>query len=193
MIVVLEGGDQAGKKTQAALLAAALRRRKQRVQVFSFPDYATPVGRQIKRYLAGRQGFAPRVLHCLLSANRWEMLDEIRDAVSKNHTVIMNRYVQSNLVYGTANGLPLAWLEGLDAGLPRADLVIILDVTQKESFRRKAAGRDEFERDAGLSRRVCALYKKMARGRHWRIVDASGTKEEVHGQIIKLLARKAGA
>ena len=48
----------------------------------------------------------------------------------------MNRYYHSNLVYGLANGLNQKWLESLDDGLPKADLVILLDVTQKESFSR---------------------------------------------------------
>jgi dTMP kinase len=43
----------------------------------------------------------------------------------------MNRYYQSNLIYGLVNGLPPEWLEHLDAGLPKADLVIVLDVNQK--------------------------------------------------------------
>lgn len=48
----------------------------------------------------------------------------------------MNRYYHSNLIYGLANGLKQSWLENLDVGLPKADLVILLDVTQKESFSR---------------------------------------------------------
>ena len=70
-------------------------------------------------------------------ANRWEKVDEIKKAQEKNSVVIMNRYAESNLVYGLANGLKLPWLEGLDAGLPKSDLVIILDVSQNESFKRK--------------------------------------------------------
>ena len=37
----------------------------------------------------------------------------------------MNRYYHSNLVYGLANGMKQKWLENLDAGLPKADLVIL--------------------------------------------------------------------
>ena len=59
----------------------------------------------------------------------------------------MNRYYQSNLIYGLANGMKRKWLENLDAGLPKADLVILLDVTQRESFRRKKTRRDKFEKN----------------------------------------------
>jgi len=44
MIIVIEGGDQAGKKTQSALLDKALRLRKLKTKIFSFPDYSTPIG-----------------------------------------------------------------------------------------------------------------------------------------------------
>ena len=43
----------------------------------------------------------------------------------------MNRYYHSNLVYGLANGMKEKWLDNLDVGLPKADLVILLDVTKK--------------------------------------------------------------
>ena len=69
-----------------------------------------------------------------MSANRWEKLNEILEAQEKNSVLIMNRYYHSNLVYGIANGMKQKWLENLDAGLPKADLVILLDVSQKNHF-----------------------------------------------------------
>ena len=49
----------------------------------------------------------------------------------------MNRYYHSNLVYGIANGLKEKWLQKLEEGLPKADLVIVLDASQNDSFSRK--------------------------------------------------------
>ena len=43
MIVVFEGGDQAGKKTQSALLEKRLKLAKIKTKLFSFPDYTTPI------------------------------------------------------------------------------------------------------------------------------------------------------
>ena len=65
MIIVIEGGDQAGKKTQSALLANALRKRKLKTKVFSFPDYTTPIGKEIRNYLNGKRKFPPQTIHCL--------------------------------------------------------------------------------------------------------------------------------
>ena len=40
--------------------------------------------------------------------------------------IIMNRYYQSNLVYGISNGVHINWLLNLDKGLPKEDIVIVL-------------------------------------------------------------------
>ncbi len=192
MIIVIEGGDQAGKKTQSELLAKALRARRLKTKVFSFPDYSTHIGREIKNYLRGTRKFPPQVIHCLLAANRWEKLPEIKKADSKNSILIMNRYVQSNLVYGLVNGLKLNWLEGLDAGLPKPDLVIVLHVSQKDSFRRKKSMRDKFEKNREFSKKVSKTYLSLAKNKHWKIVDGTGTKEEVHKSIMKIFSKKLG-
>lgn len=192
MIVVIEGGDQAGKKTQAAMLERALRKNGTRTRTFSFPDYSTPVGREIQKYLSGKRRFPPQVIHCLLAANRWERLRDIQRAQEKNSVLIMNRYYQSNVVYGLVNKMSRPWLENLDRGLPRADLVILLDVTQAESFSRKKSNRDKFEKDREFSRKITSMYRRVAKRRHWKIVNASGTREEVHLDIMRIVGKKAG-
>lgn len=192
MIIVIEGGDQAGKKTQSQLLANALRKQRISTKVFSFPDYSTPIGKEIKKYLNGKRRLPVQVVHCLLAANRWEKLKEIKDAISKNSVLIMNRYYQSNLVYGLVNGMKLDWLENLDVGLPKADLVILLDVTQKESFKRKKAKRDQFEKNREFSQKISRAYRQLARKKHWKIINASGSKNQVHQEILKVFAKKIG-
>lgn len=190
MIIVIEGGDQAGKKTQSELLAKALRKRKLKTKIFSFPDYKTPVGKEIKKYLLGKRKLPVQVVHCLLAANRWEKLKDIKDAISKNSILIMNRYYQSNLVYGLVNKMNLTWLENLDAGLPRADLVIVLDVSQKEAFKRKKTKRDEFEKNQKFSKKISEAYRKLAKKKHWKIVNASRPKEIVHQDIMRIFTKK---
>ena len=190
MIIVIEGGDQAGKKTQSELLTKALKARKLKTKLFSFPDYTTPIGKKIENYLNGKQKFPPQVIHCLLAANRWEKLDEIKKAISKNSVLVMNRYYQSNLIYGLANGLPASWLEHLDAGLPEADLVIVLDVKQKEAFNRKKQKRDKFEKNKKFSEKISNTYRKVAKEKKWKVVDASKSKEQVHKEIMKILSKK---
>ena len=192
MIVVFEGGDQAGKKTQSELLEKKLKTAKIKVKLFSFPDYSTPIGKEINKYLRGKRKFPPQVIHCLLAANRWEKLDEIKKAQQKNSVIIMNRYRESNLVYGLVNGLKIDWLENLDAGLPKSDLVIVLDVSQNESFTRKRANRDRFEKNRDFSQRISKTYRKMAKQKKWKIVNATKSKREIHEDIMKIFGKKIG-
>ena len=192
MIVVFEGGDQAGKKTQSALLEKKLKSEKIKTKIFSFPDYSTPIGKEISKYLYGKRKFPPQVIHCLLAANRWEKLDDIKKAQQKNSVVIMNRYRESNLVYGMVNGLKTDWLENLDIGLPKSDLVIVLDVPQSESFTRKKVNRDKFEKNKDFSKKISKMYRKMAKKNKWKIVDATKSKHEVHEDIMKIFGKKIG-
>lgn len=190
MIVVIEGSDQAGKKTQSELLAKTLRKNKIKTKVFSFPDYTTPLGKEINGFLHGKRKFPPQVIHCLLAANRWEKESEIKKAESQNSVLIMNRYYQSNLVYGVANNLSLKWLQGLDQGLPKADLVIVLDVSQKESFSRKKSNRDKFEKDTVFLQKISRTYRILAKKFGWHIINASQPKESVHNDIMRVLSKK---
>ena len=192
MIIVIEGGDQAGKLTQSTMLEKALKKRKIKTKLFHFPDYKTPIGKEIRKYLDGKRKFPSQVIHCLLSANRWEKLEQIKKAQEKNSIVIMNRYYHSNLVYGLANGMKEKWLENLDAGLPKADLVILLDVTQKESFNRQKTNRDKFEKNEEFLRKISKIYKTTAKKKHWKIIDATKSKQEVHEEIMKTFSKKIG-
>ena len=192
MIIVIEGGDQAGKLTQSTLLEKALKKRKIKTKLFHFPDYKTPIGKEIRKYLDGKRKFPPQVIHCLLAANRWEKLNEILTAQEKNSVLIMNRYYHSNLVYGIANGMKKKWLENLDTGLPKADLVVLLDITQKESFQRQKTHRDKFEKNEIFLRKISKIYLTTAKKKHWKIIDASKSKQEIHEEILKIFSRKIG-
>ena len=192
MIIVIEGGDQAGKKTQTELLSKALKKRKIKTTIFSFPDYTTPIGKEIAKYLDGKRKFPPQVIHCLLAANRWEKLNQILEAKEKYSVLIMNRYYQSNLVYGIANGLKSNWLENLDSGLPKADLVILLDVSQKESFNRKKTKRDKFEKNEEFLKKITKIYRTTAKKKQWKIVNASQPKDKVHQEILNIFSKKIG-
>ncbi len=189
MIIVLEGFDQAGKGTQSELLAKALRAKKLKCKIFNFPDYSTPLGKEIRYYLSGQRKFPPQVIHCLLAANRWEKLQDIEKVISKNYILIMNRYYQSNLVYGVANGLYLEWLSNLDAGLPKEDLVIVLDVKQKDSFKRKKTRRDKFEKNKEFAEKIIHTYRTLAKELGWELVNASQPKAQVHKSIMEVTLR----
>ena len=190
MIIAIEGSDQAGKKTQTAMLARVLKAQKIKTAIFDFPDYSTIIGKEINHYLHGKREFPPEIIHYLYAANRWEKLEEIEKFAAENSILIMNRYYHSNLVYGIANGLKEKWLQKLEEGLPKADLVIILDASQSDSFSRKKSKRDRFEKNKDFSKKISKIYRRLAKKHRWKIVNASGTKQEIHKEVLKIIFKK---
>ena len=183
-LIALEGIDQAGKKTQTRLLSASLRHEGFKVGTLSFPIYSSSSGRLIRSFLAGRTDTSPQALHMLYSLNRWENMETITNALKKNDFVICNRYTASNLAYGEARGLSVQWLASLDAGLPEARAVFVLDVPIPKSFLRKTRRRDVNERDRALLEKVRRNYRSLAHRFGWRLVDGTKPPNEVHERIL---------
>jgi len=78
----------------------------------------------------------------------------------------------------------------LDRGLPRASLVIVLDVPVLSSFGRKSSGRDVHERDKKLLLRVGLTYRRLAKKLDWKLVDANRPVEKVHEAVWSIVRRK---
>lgn len=188
-IIVIEGTDNAGKDTQSHMLFETLKDAGKACVILSFPDYKTPIGMEIEAFLNGKRDYPPQVKHLLFSANRWEKKKEIESLIEKGTIVIMDRYWQSNLVYGVANGMNANWLLKLDKGLPREDLVIALLVDPNISSNR-AITQDDFESDTKLAAKAYKNYRKFARQLNWKIIDGSKSKEQVHQEIKKIIRKK---
>jgi len=187
-IIVIEGIDKAGKTTQANLLLKKLKGKK--YVKFDFPDYSTPVGIEIKQFLDGKRDYSDEVKMMLLSANRWEKKSEIESIIGKGTTIIMNRYYQSNLVYGLSKGLKLKWLLALDEGLPKADLVVVIDIKTNTLVKRSRNDiTDTFEQDLDLIRNVRRNYKMLANKFNWHIIDGEDTVNIVNVQVVELVRK----
>ena len=186
-IIVVEGTDKAGKGTQSKLLINALKLSGRICTIMNFPDYTTPIGQEIRAFLDGRRNYAMEVKHMLLSANRWEKKDEIESMLKKDTIIIMNRYYQSNIVYGVSHDLSLKWLLNLDKGLPKEDVVIVLEVNPNTSYQRVPGGRDTFEMDQKLLMKVHKNYRKLAKQFNWKVVNGEKVSEQVHNKILNIV------
>ncbi len=187
-IIVIEGIDKAGKTTQANLLLKKLKSHK--CMKFDFPDYSTPVGKEIKQFLDGNRKYPDEVKMILLSANRWEKKAEIERIIGKGTTIIMNRYYQSNLVYGMSKGLKLSWLLALDEGLPKADLVIVIDIKTKTLVNRSKNGIiDTFEKDLKLIGKVKKNYRILAKKFNWRIINGENSVNDVNSEVLQIVKK----
>jgi dTMP kinase len=188
-IIVIEGTDKAGKGTQSRLLMNALKLSGKICIMMDFPDYTTPIGKEIRSFLGGRRSYATEVKHLLLSANRWEKKKDIESTIENGIIIIMNRYYQSNLVYGVSHGLNLNWLLNLDRGLPREDVVIVLEVSPDISYRRVPKDRDTFEMDQKLLAEVNKNYRKLAKRFNWKLINGEKFSEEVHNEIMGVVTK----
>lgn len=187
-IIVIEGSDKAGKGTQSRLLVDALKLSGKVCVIIDFPDYTTPIGAEIRAFLDGKRNYPNELKHILFSANRWEKKREIESMVDNGTIIIINRYYQSNLAYGISNGLNINWLLNLDKGLPKEDLVIVLEVSPKMSYKRTAAEyNDTFEKDQKLMADVHKNYRILARKFKWKIINGEKNREEVHQDIMKII------
>ena len=186
-IIVVEGTDKAGKGTQSKLLINALKLSGRICTIMDFPDYTTPIGQEIRAFLDGRRNYAMEVKHMLLSANRWEKKDEIESMLKKDTIIIMNRYYQSNIVYGVSHDLSLKWLLNLDKGLPKEDVVIVLEVNPNTSYQRVPGDRDTFEMDQKLLMKVHKNYHKLAKQFNWKVVNGEKVSEQVHNKIMNIV------
>jgi dTMP kinase len=190
-LIIIEGLDKSGKTTQSKLLFNFYEKvYTGQVRLMNFPDYSTRIGSEIKLFLQGKVEYANEVKHILLSANRWEKKFEIERLREQNKIIILNRYYQSNLAYGLANGLNFEWLINLDKGLPKEDIVIILDIDPDISYKRGIENDfilDKFERDKIFLKKARKYYLELAKKFKWHVINSDSDKNIIFEKIINII------
>jgi dTMP kinase len=188
MLIAFEGLDQSGKETQARHLRARLQQEARTVRAASFPDYGTPVGREIRQALDGERDFSPEVMQLLYVANRFEYKPRLDAWLRAGDLVVCDRYRASSVAYGEAMGLNPAWLEEIQQPLPPATLTVLLDMAPETAVARKQTGRDRFERDMALLARVRQSYQRQATAHGWVVIDAEQSKDDVREAVARAVA-----
>lgn len=187
VLVSFEGIDASGKNTQSKMLCDTLKENGLDFEFLSFPVYTTPIGQEIRNYLQRRTEYGIETLHTIYSANRYEFKSQIDRWVSEKKIVVLNRYCESNVAYGTAEGLPMTWLQNLESRMPQADHVFYLKITPELSSMRKTS-RDRFEGDLKFLKRVSQVYDAMAADPKWITLDAERDVEIIHYEITRTLS-----
>jgi dTMP kinase len=52
--------------------------------------------------------------------------------------------------------------------------------------------RDKFEKNEQFSRKISTIYRTTAKKKHWKIIDASKSKLDIHEEILKAFSKKLG-
>lgn len=184
MIITFEGIDQSGKETQSKMLTGRLRDLGYSVGHMYFPDYETPIGREIRAFLDGKNDYSPMVRQMLYAVNRYEMLDNIEKMLEEKDFVIADRYIPSGLAYGVVNGIDAKWASSLESYLPQPDIVVVLDISSEVSRNRKSEEkRDVYEKSYDFLDKVRNTYLELAKEFGWIVVDASKPIQAVHKDI----------
>lgn len=123
----------------------------------------------------------------MYAENRYEHKEQIEKWISEGKIVVINRYSESNLAYGGANGLPLEWLANIESRMPRADYVFYLKLSPEVSASRKK-NRDRFEADLAFLKRVSSVYEALVEPGRWFTVSADQPKDLIHYEIAKTIS-----
>ena len=183
MLIAFEGLDQSGKETQARHLRARLEADGRKVHAVSFPDYQTPIGREIRAALAGERDFGPDVMQLLYVANRFEYKPRLEAWLAAGNVVVCDRYRASSVAYGESQGLDATWLEEIQRQLPPATVTVLLDIAPETAVARKGHGRDRYERDLPLLGRVRRSYQAQAERHGWIVINGEGTRDDVTAAV----------
>jgi dTMP kinase len=185
LIISFEGIDASGKKTQSQLLHKWLESKRVPSEYTSFPDYSTPIGQEIRAFLSGTKNYPVEARHMLYSVNRLEHKEKIESWLQQGRVIVINRYCDSNLAYGTGNGLSIEWLRTLESMMPQADYVFYLKSSYELSIKRKS-DRDKFETDPDFLRRVSSVYDALAGNPNWFTIDADNSIESIQYEISRV-------
>lgn len=198
--IAFEGGEGAGKSTQARMLAEALRSRGTEVRLTREPG-GTPGAEAIRRLLLDppSKGWTPAAEALLFAAARADHVARvIRPALDAGQWVVCDRFVDSSRAYqGGGGGLPdadILELHRIGSGGLLPDVTFLLTVPPSEALARvarRAAAEDAIGgRDADYHAHVAAAFVRQADAEPDRFVQIAGedSAERTHARILLALA-----
>ncbi len=198
--IVFEGGEGAGKSTQASRLADALRERGEQV-ILSREPGGTAGAEEIRALLVTDKNidWDPLTEALLMNAARWEHLQKIiRPALAQGQWVICDRFADSTMVYqGYGQGADKAILRELRTMVVKETepgLTFILDLPEEIGLSR-AKDRQRYENlgasfHGKLRRafRIIAEEKDVSRC----LIDAQQGVDEISRKIFAEISKRFG-
>ncbi|MFF7854315.1 dTMP kinase [Streptomyces sp. NPDC007904] len=196
--IALEGGDGAGKSTQAEALAEWIRAKGHEVVLTREPG-ATPVGKRLRSILldVSSAGLSHRAEALLYAADRAEHIDTVvRPALERGAVVISDRYIDSSVAYqGAGRDLSPTEIARINRWATNGlvpHLTVLLDVAPETARERFTEAPDRLESEpAEFHARVRAGFLTLAAADPGRylVVDAGQEPEAVTTVIRHRLDR----
>lgn len=157
--LTLDGPGGTGKSTTAAALTRLLRQAGHPVHATAEPS-TSELGQTTRRLADHVHGIA---LALLVAADRHHHLDtEIRPHLAAGHTVVCDRYLPASLVLQRLDGVPLRFIQTINAGITLPDLAVILTAPAATITTRLTdrGSHHRFEDDLGNVQRELDLYEQ---------------------------------
>jgi dTMP kinase len=201
LYIAIEGGEGAGKSTQAKRLAQAFRDLLVDT-VHTREPGGTAIGSEIRRLVlegVGEEKLGRRAEALLFAADRAHHVESIvYPALYDGRVVIQDRSVGSSLAYQACAG-GLDWnsvlnlsVWGMNGIMPH--LTIYLDLDPAEGLRR-AFMRGNTNRFEGhvmsFHEKVRKGFQMQAQAHNWKTVDASASADKVHEQVLAIALEEA--
>ena len=175
MLYVFEGIDGSGKSSVAKRVAEKLG---PGVVQMSFPNYSTPTGVLIKKYLQGLwwvrgrsdngvdEGISAMAFQALCLANRMEQMPILKAAKGSVNHVVQVRSWHSGWVYGQMDGLKKDWIEQSNSFTDFADVAFLIDTStevalQRQKERDDGQAPERYEGKVELLQRASDLYREL--------------------------------
>ena len=201
LFITLEGMDGCGKSTQMEMLAQALESRGLDIIITREPG-GTPVGESVRSLLVSDTSVgiaATTELFLIVGARAQHVVELIKPSVAAGKIVISDRYTDSTVAFqGYGRGLDLSMIDRVNelaTGGFRPDLTILFDLdpevarsrlnTRPMSGWMGAVDEEKLE----FHTRVREGYLNLAarEANRIRVVEASGSLEETHAQVMSLV------
>ena len=197
--IAFEGGEGAGKSTQASMLADALQLRGIASQLTREPG-GTQGAEAIRQLLLDPpgEGWGARAEALLFAAARSDHVEKlIKPALAKGKWVIADRFVDSSRAYqGGAGGMGdkaiLALHEFGSFGV-RPDCTLLIEADSAQVAQRLAARDGDASdaiggRDAEYHEAVAQTFRSIAQDHDDVVlIDGGGSAEEVHARVMEAL------
>ncbi|MFV0463336.1 MAG: dTMP kinase [Nostocoides sp.] len=149
IFIAFEGGDGAGKSTQARLLAQTYADAGRTVLLTRQPG-GTELGQSIRELVLHGDHVTPRAEALLYAADKAQHVEQvIRPALARGEVVITDRFTDSSVAYQGAGrqlgAREIAQVQSWAVGGLTPDLTLVIDVTAAEGRRRRGEVHDRLE------------------------------------------------
>jgi len=189
VLVNLEGIDGCGKSTQSKLLLEKLEGEGEKVIILKEPT-KRPHGQKLWDVLHGKRKATNEEILELFVLDRIQHVEEkIQPALDDGTVILMDRYYYSSMAYQVAGGIDVEEIREKHVFAPKPDVVLIFDLPVSIALERVKghSDADEFEKEEHLEK-VREAYLDLENDPLVRIVDATGTPEEIFGNVWRLVS-----